>query len=152
VQLKYNENIIIVSCCLLINLTFVYETGCNQYFPYFVAFCRQTVAQMTLITISRENVSLETVLNEIEQKSSYYFLYNQKLIDTENRVSVNLKNATVEQILDSILPGIGISYIIYGRQIILLPPDEADSMRMVQQTIEERFPMPSQVILFQEST
>lgn len=93
-------------------------------------------AQPALITLNRDNASLETILNEIEQKSSYYFLYNQKLIDTEHRISVNLRNSTVEQILDNVLSGLGISYVIYGRQIILMPPDEADSMKMVQQTIE----------------
>lgn len=70
------------------------------------------------ITMQKENVRLRTVLNEIERNSRYIFVYNDQ-VDVNSHVSVNVRNATVNAVLDEALEGTGISYVIEGNHVIL---------------------------------
>ncbi len=76
-------------------------------------------AQPALIDLDVEGFSLKQVFKEIESKSSLTFFYNDKLIDVERTVDVNVKNATVENILDNILTDC--SYVIENKMILLFP-------------------------------
>lgn len=76
-------------------------------------------AQKTKAAISMINVTLEQVLNAIEEKSDYVFLYNDKTIDKNRVVSVKSRNGDIKQMLNEIFEGSNISYTIVDKQIIL---------------------------------
>ena len=71
------------------------------------------------ISIKLTNVSLSDVLNEIEERSDFYFLYNQDLIDVNRKVSLNAENESIDKILNQLFSQSGIEYVIKDRQIIL---------------------------------
>lgn len=54
----------------------------------FQANAEAIYSQSTRISLNMNNVTVEDVLNEIEAKSEYHFLYNNKLINVDRRVSV----------------------------------------------------------------
>src|SRR5437868_11293953 len=58
------------------------------------------------ITISQKNVSLQTVLKEIEKQSGYRFFYNESLLQQVNKISVDVKNATLPDALEACLKGL----------------------------------------------
>lgn len=62
-------------------------------------------AQRTHVAISMNNVSVEQVLNKIEEASDYVFLYNDKTIQKNRIVSVRNKSGKILDILDDILRG-----------------------------------------------
>ena len=76
-------------------------------------------AQRTRISISMSNVSIEQVLNKIEDNSDYVFLYNDKTIQTNRVVTVSNKSGKILDILDDIFQGTNISYTVVDKQIIL---------------------------------
>ena len=76
-------------------------------------------AQRIRAAISMNNVSVEQVLNKIEENSDYVFLYNNKAIQKDRMVSVHNTSGKILEILDEIFQGTNISYSIVDKQIIL---------------------------------
>ena len=76
-------------------------------------------AQRVRIAISMSNVSVEQVLNKIEETSDYVFLYNDETIQKSRIVSVRSKSGKITDILDDIFKGTDISYTVIDKQIIL---------------------------------
>jgi len=90
-------------------------------------------AQRTHIAISMNNVSVEQVLNKIEETSDYVFLYNDKTIQKNRIVSVKSKSGKITDILDDIFRGTNISYTVIDKQIILSKSNKADQSSKVIQ-------------------
>lgn len=76
-------------------------------------------SQQTRMSMKLKNVRLADVLNEIENQSDYYFLYNQDLIDVDRKVNVDAKKQTVEGILKELFDQTTTEFMIRDRQIIL---------------------------------
>ena len=55
--------------------------------------------QATFISLSKSNVSMHSVMEEIEKLSDYTFFYNDNQIKLDKKISVNAKNASIEQVL-----------------------------------------------------
>ena len=64
---------------------------------------------------------LVNVLDEIEDLSEFYFLYNEKLVDTNREVTVAAKDENIEEVLDALFRGTNVKYTIADRKIILSP-------------------------------
>lgn len=62
-------------------------------------FCAnaKTFAQ---ITMSQRNVSLEKVFKEIHRKTGYQFFYKDELLKEAKKVDIDVKNASIEEVLD----------------------------------------------------
>lgn len=71
------------------------------------------------ITFNFRNVPLKTVVNQIEKQTEYLFVYDEQAIDINQKVTVNAKNNTVEDILKSLLNSTNITYNIEGKNIVL---------------------------------
>ncbi len=76
-------------------------------------------AQRTRMAFSMSNVSIEQVLNKIEETSDYVFLYNDKIIQTDRIVSVTNRSGKITDILDNIFKGTNVTYTVVDKQIIL---------------------------------
>lgn len=80
--------------------------------------------EVEMVSISKSKATLRSVMDEIEQKTSYTFLYNEKLVDADKIVSVNVKEKPLDQALNNIFNGTNINYTIVDSQIILSPTNE----------------------------
>jgi len=69
---------------------------------FLLAACLQAGASgyAQRITISLTDVSLDKVFKEIERQSGYHFFYKDRLLKQAESVSVNVRNASVEEALD----------------------------------------------------
>ena len=76
-------------------------------------------AQRTRMPFSMENVSVEQVLNKIEENSDYVFLYNDKTIQTDRIVSVKNKSGKIIDVLNDVFRGTNVTYTVMDKQIIL---------------------------------
>ncbi len=83
-------------------------------------------SQETKLSIKLHNVSLFDILDEIENQSEYKFLYNNDLLENKTHESVNVKNNTIEQILDNILEGTGSKYSVLSNNLIVISPVKTD--------------------------
>ncbi|GHV31225.1 SusC/RagA family TonB-linked outer membrane protein [Bacteroidia bacterium] len=81
----------------------------------------ESYAQNTRISVDKKNASVEDILNIIEEKSEFYFLYNNKLVDVERKVNVHVENSPIYTVLNEVFDGTDITYKVENRQIILSP-------------------------------
>jgi TonB-dependent starch-binding outer membrane protein SusC len=99
------------------------------------AFALKSYSQRTLINIKMENVSIKEVLREIEDKSDFYFLYNNDLINVNTTVSIDARNERVQDVLTQLFSNKNISFLIRDRQIVLSPAG-SDSGNNTQQKLK----------------
>ena len=65
------------------------------------------------------NVSLEHVLNKIEEKTVYSFQYSKQVIDVRQKRTIHVDKQTIDSVLNILLKGTSIQYQIKKKQIIL---------------------------------
>ena len=73
-------------------------------------FLSISFAAYSQITVNLKDLSLRASLKKIEQVSSYKFFYNENLPELDRKVSLNVKNATVEQVMNQLLNGMELTY------------------------------------------
>jgi len=75
--------------------------------------------QSSNLSISMTNCTLKDVLKELENKSKYIFFYYDKNIDLKRKININVKNETIENILDKLFEHTDNTYSIHERQIVI---------------------------------
>ncbi len=66
-----------------------------------------------------KNVQVKEVLQEIELKTDFKFLYNTNKVNSERIVSVNIRNKKISDVLDELFKDTDIKYVLQNRLIIL---------------------------------
>ena len=86
----------------------------------------QTMATAQTITIQKSKIRVENLLKEITKQSGTNFSYNPKFIDTKQKISFYVKNATLEETLQKLSSQIPIEYTIIENQIVLNRSEKID--------------------------
>lgn len=71
------------------------------------------------ISLNVKSADLKKVLNEIQKRTAYRFLYNQALV-SDKKVDINITDAEVPTVLNTIFDGKGIGYQILDNKLIVL--------------------------------
>lgn len=79
------------------------------------------LSQTSALTLNVKQAKVEEILLQIENQSSYVFLYNKDLIDVEKTATINVKSASVDEVLELLFEGSNVNYKLVGRQIVLSP-------------------------------
>lgn len=115
--------------CLLCSIQFV--------------FAENSFSQNARVTMNLRNVQLAKVLSEIENQTSYLFIYNNE-VAVNHTTSVNVKNTPTSEVLDRVLKNTNISYSMEGSHIILSAgagvkdADAVQQDRLVTGTIKDK--------------
>ena len=88
-------------------------------------------AQKTRLSVSFTDTQLAKVLDQIENESEFFFLYNEKLIDANRRVSIEAKDERIDEVLKTLFAGTDVIYTITDRKIILAPSNILESQQSV---------------------
>lgn len=92
------------------------------------AMASKSYSQNTKLSLDFRNTTIKSVLGEIENKSNFFFLYSEKVIDVNRKVSINVIETGIEKILDLLFQDTEVSYTVKGRQIVLTSPDATNSL------------------------
>lgn len=71
------------------------------------------------ISLKVENQSIKKVLSEIEKSADIRFIYSSSLIRSERKITLNLGNSTLGDILENVLKPLQLEYKVLGKQIVL---------------------------------
>jgi TonB-linked SusC/RagA family outer membrane protein len=71
------------------------------------------------ITLSAEKVSLEKVFTAIKQQTGYLFVVEEQLLENAKPVSIQVKDASIEEVLAVCLQNQALTYSIVGKTIVL---------------------------------
>ena len=104
-------------------------------------------SQNTKISLDMKNNSIERILQTIEEKSEYYFLYNSKLIDVDRKTDIWAKDESIASILNRLFGTENVAYEVKGVQIILHPKEmnRIDSDLMTE-TLQQRKAISGRVV------
>jgi len=94
-------------------------------------FASNSYSQKTKLSLSISNTKLVDALDQIEDLSEFYFLYNEKLVDTKRPVNISVQNEKIDLILDRLFEGTDIKYTITDRKIILAPSFLSDDQKQI---------------------
>jgi len=75
------------------------------------------------ITLSQKNVSLAKLFHEIRDQSGYLFLYNDKQLDGKE-VTINVKGASIEEVLEQSFKDQSLTYAIIEKTIGVMPDEK----------------------------
>ncbi len=73
------------------------------------------------VTLNVKKASIETVFKEIEKQTGYGFLYTKKTLQNTGKVSVNVTNAPLNEVLQLCFNNQNLSYTIQNKTIIIKP-------------------------------
>lgn len=90
-------------------------------------------AQSGTISLNKSNVSMHTIMQEVEGQSDYTFFYNDNQIKLDKKVSVKAQNATIEQVLAQMFKNSGYTYKIVNNQIIVSKANAVAAVEKQQQ-------------------
>jgi len=86
----------------------------------FCIFAGESYSQTKKLTLKMNNTKVEDVLATIEKQSEFYFfIYSEKVIDVERKVSIDIKNKNIQTVLNTVFEGTNVAYSIDDRLIIL---------------------------------
>ena len=95
-------------------------------------------SQDAKISLDMRNSTIEKVLQTIEEKSDYYFLYNNRLINVDRKVSVRVRNAAISAVLEKLFKSENVDYEVKGSQIILSPKEMHNQITAVAEAIQQQ--------------
>lgn len=93
-----------------------------------------TYSQNVKLSLEMKNATVQDVISAIEQQGDFYFTYNLNQINVSRKVSVNVHNTSVNQILDQLFNEYGIDYKIEKNNHIVLYKKESTEVAAVKQT------------------
>ena len=100
-----------------------------------LSFCLQVSAKTwgQTITLNVKDQPIEKVFAEIERQTGYTFTYGQGLLDKVKTVSVNVKNATINETLDQCFRGKPFTYKIVDKiiSIDITPPKYSEPIQKI---------------------
>ncbi|WP_370861858.1 TonB-dependent receptor [Parabacteroides faecis] len=81
-------------------------------------------AQIKQFTFHFEKKTIQDVFNYIEQNSEFVFLFYEKVLDTNRKVNVSVKDESIESVLNKLLKDTSVTYDIKDRQVVLKKKEE----------------------------
>ncbi len=105
-------------------------------------------------SISQKNIMVKDVLNEIEQRSNYKFIYRSENLDVNKLVDIDVANADIETVLKVLFSGRQVSYKIFENNVISLNVSNLQDSRKASGTVVDAsgIPLPGVTVLVKGST
>src|SRR5437588_4441405 len=112
-------NTLSISSCLVLSIKQLLRIMKLTAMILFMTCLQVSAKTYTQITLSEKNVPLQKVFKEIQKQTGYDFLYTYELLEQVGKVSVKVKNATLQQALEICLKGTGLTYVILDKTIVI---------------------------------
>src|SRR5690606_18151522 len=77
------------------------------------------IASGQRVTLELKNVALEVVFQNLKRQTGYYFLYDADAIRHIKKLSLRVKNVTLEQALDKCMEDLPLKYVVQEKSIIV---------------------------------
>ncbi len=123
------------------------------------AHATDAYSQKTRLSLNFSDTELIKVLDNIEVESEFFFLFNEKLLDTDRKVNITANDQLINVILDNLFAGTDVKYSIIDRKIILAPEYLTEDVPLQQQititgtvTDKDGQPLPGVTIVVKGTT
>ncbi len=92
------------------------------------------------VTLNEKGASLGNVINKIRLQTGYDFVFNTKEVENAKKVTINLKNVELEEVLKVLFSNQNLNYSVKDKFIVIEPakPSFIDNLRAVFVNIDVR--------------
>src|SRR5690554_910461 len=97
----------IMRLILFLIVGFLFTANANSY------------SQSTRLDIKLKNSSVSELIKNVEDNSEFVFLYKTEDLDMRRKVTLDLEDATIQEVLDVAFSSQNIGWDVYDRQIVL---------------------------------
>ncbi len=111
-------------------------------------FATPVHSQTEKVNLVLHNATLKQILSEIEKQSSYNFFYNDHFIDLNQRVSLNLTNTAIREVLMELFHNTNLTYSVMENKLIVITPKEFADKLKVQGVVTDKSgnPLPGVIV------
>jgi TonB-linked SusC/RagA family outer membrane protein len=85
-------------------------------------------AQKTKLSLNFQNSRVKDVLNQIENQSEFFFMYDNNQVNVERIVNLDVNSQTIDQVLQKLFEGTEVNFKIVNRQILLFTDATTNSV------------------------
>lgn len=117
-----------------------------------------TYSQDVKLDLKVKNASLESVMNSIRSQSEYSFFFDDVAVKKISNITLDLKEATIEEVLTACLKGTGFGFRVLDKTIILFKEQAKDDKKKKSYIIEgkvvdeKNLPMPGVTVMLDSTT
>ncbi|MDP3642340.1 MAG: TonB-dependent receptor [Bacteroidota bacterium] len=97
-----------------------------------------TSLSQTRLTLNLSNTPINEFIQTVEDKTDYYFLYQDHVFRTGQKVTIHSEDEALESILDQMADQAFVEYKIIDRQIVILPSGQTNLPEVVKNMIEQQ--------------
>ena len=76
------------------------------------------------INLSLKNVEIKKAITAIQRVSVYRFIYNDDILPRDKKVSISVREATIEQVLNDLFVSTFLTYRIMNEKLIVISSKE----------------------------
>lgn len=87
------------------------------------------------VSLSMQEASLDKVFLEIKKQTGYTFIYTESILQQANKITVSIKNVSLEQALEAVLKDKGLGYSIVDKTIIIRKKED---LQPSEQAVEQK--------------
>lgn len=102
------------------------------FFLLSVSVSAASYSQNARFTLALENVALTDVFSTIRKSSEFTFIYNMDDVRNIRVKSINVHEATIQEILDEVLRNTGFVYQIEDHVIVIQPQEVKEEKKSVR--------------------
>jgi TonB-linked SusC/RagA family outer membrane protein len=106
----YKKYLLIMKLIVLLCIVSLFRVSASVY------------SQNTSLSLKISNRTIKEVFNQIEEESHYHFLYNDKFVDFEKKVSMEVNEMKITDVLDLLLKGSSSSYKLLDNNLVVIAP------------------------------
>lgn len=107
---KLKQPLLVIQLALLMASIFLLTTSATVY------------SQHTKLSLNIREASIKDILLEIESQTEFRFIYESGTVNLDRKISINVTNQRVEEVLDYIFKKEKINYLITDNNLILINP------------------------------
>lgn len=85
-------------------------------------------AQNTKLDLKFEDRQIKEILNEIENKTQFSFMYDNNQVNVERKVNLDVKSTNIDEVLAKLFAGTNTTYKVIDRHIMLFSGDAPASV------------------------
>ena len=119
---------------------------------FFVQVSASTYSQQVKVSLECQNEELLTVMKNLEKQTDLFFFFNDKAMDTRQKVTLSVKEEKLDEVLDKLFAG-RFQWEIVSNQIVLNPvprqmPRQQEMYGVVGRVTDENgLPLPGVTVL-----
>lgn len=83
------------------------------------ASAKSSYLQEVKFTLNLERVNLKDLFDKIEGSSEFVFVFNDKIIDLNKEITINVNNKTVEEVLEEVFKSSDNTFKVLDRQVVI---------------------------------